>query len=105
MKQDVRMEPARGQLPALQWCLIEQLQIDEGYQRGIEEGGSQSLIRRIAQGWDWRLCQVLVVARREEGGLFVVDGQHRLAAARMRGGIASRCAVGWSAMACCAHAC
>jgi ParB-like chromosome segregation protein Spo0J len=37
--------------------------------------------------WDWSLCQPLAVAKRDDGGLMVVDGQHRLEAARLRGDI------------------
>jgi hypothetical protein len=38
--------------------------------------------------WNWDLCQPLVVARRDDGGFYVVDGQHRLAAAYLRRDIA-----------------
>jgi hypothetical protein len=48
---------------------------------------SRTLIRRIAMFWDWSLCQPLAVARRADGSFMVVDGQHRLEAARMRGDI------------------
>jgi hypothetical protein len=74
-------------LPVLQFCAPEQLLIDESYQRSLEAEGSQALIRRIAARWDWGLCQPLFIARRADGGLYVVDGQHRLAAALLRGDI------------------
>jgi hypothetical protein len=48
---------------------------------------SQALIRQIARHWDWDLCLPLVVSRRADGSLYVIDGQHRLAAARIRGDI------------------
>lgn len=73
-----------GSLPVLQYCTPEQLLIDESYQRSIEHEGSQSLIRKIAVYWDWAKCQPLAVSRRPDGGLYVVDGQHRLAASRLR---------------------
>lgn len=82
-----KCNPIAGTLPVLQYCPIEQLQIDPGYQRSLELGASVTLIRRIAIYWDWGLCQPLYVARRADGGLYVVDGQHRLAAARLRGDI------------------
>lgn len=85
---ELKIAAVRGVLPVLQYCVPGQLQVDESYQRGIEEGSSQSLIRRIAQEWDWSLCQPLLVARRADGGLWVIDGQHRLTAARLRGDIA-----------------
>lgn len=73
-----------GELPVLQYCAPEQLRIDEGYQRSLEAASSITLIRRIATFWDWGLCQPLYVSRRSDGALYVVDGQHRLAAARLR---------------------
>jgi hypothetical protein len=84
----LKVQPITGSLPVLQYCAPEQLLIDESYQRSLEVDNSQSLIRRIAMYWDWGLCQPLFVARRGDGGLYVVDGQHRLAAARLRGDIA-----------------
>lgn len=83
----LKVNPPLGQLPVLQYCAPDQLQIDESYQRSLETGPSQALIRRIATFWDWGLCQPLVVARRADGNLYVVDGQHRLAAAKLRGDI------------------
>lgn len=79
------LSPPLGLRPVLQNCRIYDLQIDHSYQRAIDNAPSQRLIRQIARGWDWRLFQPLVVAQRAEGELFVVDGQHRLAAARSRG--------------------
>lgn len=83
----LKVNPPLGSLPVLQYCAPDQLRIDEAYQRSLETGPSQTLIRRIAMYWDWGLCQPLIVARRADGGLYVVDGQHRLAGARLRGDI------------------
>lgn len=77
----------RGQRPSLEFRPIADLMIDATYQRSIDTGASQSLIRRIARDWDWGLCQPLNVAKREDGSLYVIDGQHRLAAAMLRGDI------------------
>jgi ParB-like nuclease domain len=74
-------------MPVLQNLLPSELEIDPTYQRSLDVGQSQALIRKIAQHWNWDLCQPLVVARRDNGDLFVIDGQHRLAAARLRGDI------------------
>lgn len=81
-----RFAPATGTMPALQWCLPDQLKIDQSYQRSLDTRTSQELIRRIASRWDWSLCQPLAVAARADG-LYVVDGQHRLEAAKARGDI------------------
>ena len=83
----LKVNPPIGSLPVLQYCAPDQLQIDQEYQRSLDAGSSQTLIRRIAVHWDWGLCQPLFVARRADGGFYVVDGQHRLAAARLRGDI------------------
>lgn len=89
----LKVNPPLGMMPALQYLLPAQLQVDPSYQRSIDGGDSQALIRRIAMFWNWDLCQPLVVARRDDGGLFVIDGQHRLEAARLRGDIAQLPAV------------
>jgi hypothetical protein len=83
----LNVNPPLGTLPVLQYCAPEQLLIDEAYQRSLQAANSQTLIRRIAMRWDWGLCQPLYVARRADGKLYVVDGQHRLEAARLRGDI------------------
>lgn len=82
-----KCNPIMGELPVLQYCAVEQLKIDESYQRSLQVAASVTLIRRIAMYWDWGLCQPLYVSRRADGGLYVVDGQHRLAAAILRGDI------------------
>lgn len=87
--QRLRFADPKGRMPTLQFCRPAELKIDPSYQRDISSSQSQALIRRIAQQWDWDLCQPLVVARRVDfvERLFVIDGQHRLAAARLRGDI------------------
>lgn len=83
----LKVSPQRGMRPSLEFRPIPQLQIDPAYQRSIDTGSSQGLIRRIAMQWDWGLCQPLTVAKRDDGSLWVIDGQHRLAAARLRNDI------------------
>ena len=75
-----------GMPPSIEMRHPNELQVDDSYQRSIDTPGSQALIKRIASGWDWRMCQPLVVSRRAEG-LFVIDGQHRLGGAQLRGDI------------------
>ena len=79
-----------GRMPVLQFLPPAELAIDDSYQRSIESGDSRALIRRIAQHWNWDLCLPLVVSRRrtETGdAYFVIDGQHRLEASKLRGDI------------------
>lgn len=83
----LKINPPLGRMPALQYALPGELQVDETYQRSLENESSKSLVNKIAQFWNWDLCQPLVVARRSGGELFVIDGQHRLQAAKLRGDI------------------
>lgn len=83
----LKVNPPLGNMPALQYLLPSQLSVDPAYQRSVDNEASKTLIRKIAQFWNWDLCQPLVVSRREDGALYVIDGQHRLEAARLRGDI------------------
>lgn len=75
--------PVRGVPPSIEWVQVQDLLVDGDYQRSIESEASQRLIAAIAAHWDWRLCMPLAVSRRGDGR-YVIDGQHRLAAARLR---------------------
>ena len=85
--------PVKGSIPRVDWMKCEDLSIDPGYQRMIEGRHSQRLIRSIAEGFDWRLLSPLTVSLRDGTyggtGFFVIDGQHRLEAARLRGDVPS----------------
>ena len=85
--------PVKGKPPQVEWTNCNKLLIDHGYQRMIEGRQSQRLIRSIAENWDWRLLAPLTVSLRDGSygppGLFVIDGQHRLKAALLRGDIPS----------------
>lgn len=83
----VPFSPARGRRPSIEWVPPAELEIDPGYQRSIEFAASQRQVRKIAERWDWDLFGMLLVSRRPDDRMFVVDGQHRLAAARLRGDI------------------
>ena len=84
--QPLRLKAMIGSPPTPAFCLVDNLHVDDSYQRSIEGGASQKLIVKIAENWDWRLCLPLLVSRRQ-GQLYVIDGQHRLEAARLRGDI------------------
>lgn len=83
----LKLKPVIGAPPAPQFVAIGDLKVDDTYQRSIEGGASRKLIVKIAEGWDWRLCLPLIVSRRR-GEFYVIDGQHRMEAARLRGDIA-----------------
>ena len=55
---------------------VDDLTIDMGYQRKIK-----SKIKKMTNNWNFNLCDVIIVSYRD-GKFYVVDGQHRLEAAR-----------------------
>lgn len=85
----IKLNPPLGRMPTLQFLRPGEIRVDPAYQRSVEAAASITLIRRMAQHWNWDLCQPLVIARRQDltERFFVIDGQHRLAAARLRGDI------------------
>lgn len=82
-----KYNPKAGTFPVLQYTPPALLKIDSNYQRDINNPASRILIGRIAKDWNWDLCQPLVTVRRDGGDLYVIDGQHRLMAAKERGDV------------------
>ena len=76
-----------GAPPTLEWIDVTRLSIDPVYQRTVEGVKSKRIIAAMQKDWDWSLCQVIVVSRRADGSVYVLDGQHRLTGARQRGDI------------------
>lgn len=58
----------------------DQLNVDQTYQRPLNDGKRL----RIASNFNWAAFGVLLCARRPDGSLWVMDGQHRLSAAKSR---------------------
>jgi hypothetical protein len=81
------IDPPVGNPPTLEWIAADRLAIDESYQRDTDGPHSRKLIFSISKRWNWNYCQPLVVSRRADGSLYVIDGQHRLSAAVRRGDI------------------
>ncbi|KPH67531.1 DUF6551 family protein [Novosphingobium sp. ST904] len=79
--------PQKGAPPTLEWIGINTLNVDEAYQRATDGANSRRIIIGMVKEWDWALCQPLVVSRRADGSLFILDGQHRKAGAVERGDI------------------
>ncbi len=81
-----------GAPPDLLWLPIKQLYVDWTYQRKIETPASQRLIKKIAEEFRWILFGSILAV---EGGADkngqmrwkIIDGQHRVEGARVRGGI------------------
>lgn len=71
-----------GPAPRLDWLPLTDLSIDRRYQREMGKG-NWAHANRIMREWNWLHYQPIVVAPAAEGGGFmVIDGQHRLEAAR-----------------------
>ncbi|MCJ9428567.1 DUF6551 family protein [Kordiimonas marina] len=85
MSQEDDEKQTIGEPGRLDWMPLPILAIDASYQRDAASRRSSALINRIADGFDWSQLQPLVVAERPDGTYFVVDGQHRLAAAEKCG--------------------
>lgn len=79
--------PQVGSPPSLEFVAVDRLQVDQDYQRAIDGPQSRRIIVSMVREWDWSLCQPLVVSRRDDGSLWILDGQHRHAGARERGDI------------------
>lgn len=75
---------ADQQGPTLLWVPLADLVIDERYQRVLTAPGRR-MIQRIADGFDWRMYQPILIASTGDGRYAVVDGQHRAHAAAVAG--------------------
>lgn len=82
-----RVERAQiGPRPEQLWVRVADLCVDPSYQRCLS-ATSVRLIRRMVEGWDWRLVQAVTVAELPGGRWELIDGQHRAIAALTHGGI------------------
>ena len=79
--------PQKGAPPSLEFVALDRLRIDDAYQRATDGPHSRKIVIGMVKEWDWSLCQPLVVSRRLDGSLWILDGQHRHAGALERGDI------------------
>lgn len=86
--QPISRGPQKGAPPSLEFVALDRLQVDAAYQRATDGPYSRRIIVGMVKQWDWSLCQPLVVSRRADGSLWILDGQHRHAGAVERGDIA-----------------
>jgi hypothetical protein len=71
-----------GPTPRLEWLPLEQLGVDRRYQREMGKD-NWAHVHRILREWTWLHYQPIVVAPEDGSARYVViDGQHRLEAAR-----------------------
>lgn len=73
----------RSDRPELQWIAVETLSLDVSYQRESSERAGRTLVKRIAAAWSWAKCAPLIVAPATADAYVVIDGGHRLAAAKL----------------------
>lgn len=74
--------PIIGEPGVLEWLPVARLTVDDKYQR--EQRNDKA--RRMAKGFDWTKVKALNVCIRDHQ-YYVVDGQHTVAAAKLRGDI------------------
>lgn len=72
--------------PEFKWVRPDALLVEEAYQRDLGDK-SIRLIRKIVAGWDWTAMKPPICARRSDGALVVIDGQHTAIAAASHPGI------------------
>lgn len=68
----------------LKWLSLDRLMIDPRYQREVREQG-KAHIRKIATSFDWKHFTPVIAAPITADSFAVIDGQHRLAAAKAIG--------------------
>jgi len=73
----------RDQPGRFMWINKEKIKIDDSYQRDLNDGK----VKILRANWSHIACGALSVVRREDGSFYVVEGQHRLAAALARADI------------------
>lgn len=74
-----------GPKPELRWLPVDRLAVDHRYQRTLESDRSQALVGRIAEGFRWSAFQAVLAAPDGAKRWLVLDGQHRVEAARRVG--------------------
>lgn len=73
-----------GPAPVLQWIRIDDLVVDDSYQRELKIGNRKA-IRKIAEGFRWSRFSPVFVSPCEGGRFAIIDGQHRTHAAKICG--------------------
>lgn len=80
-------EQKYGLIPDMEWLLIDNLIIDDRYQRDTVTRRGLKNIQTIRDNFSWAKLSPLTVADLGTGKYAVIDGQHRLEAARQLGDI------------------
>src|SRR3990167_4119708 len=75
-----KLVQTEGASPEVGWLSIPELHFGD-YQRTLDE----ARVKKIVDNYDPHLIGTILVARRSDGSLWVIDGQHRVAALRLLG--------------------
>lgn len=81
-----------GKPARLAWMAIADLVIDQDYQRDIGATGRRNIVR-IANAFDWARFSPVIVAPAGANRFAIVDGQHRVTAAKLCGLAKVPCAI------------
>jgi ParB-like nuclease domain len=77
-----------GPKPQFKWLPIEELFVDVRYQRGTGSERSRKNLKHMKQSFTWSACGALIVSLDPVKKKYaIIDGQHRMAAAKQRGDI------------------
>lgn len=82
LKRPASIDP--GPAPMLQWIRIENLVVDDSYQRDLKPGNWRA-IQKVADTFKWSRFSPVFVAPVEGGCFAIIDGQHRTHAAAICG--------------------
>lgn len=81
-------EQSLGKQPDLKWIDIDDLSVDQNYQRSADSKKSKATINKIANNFHWdKFCPLIVAQRADRKKYLIVDGQHRALAVLQRGDI------------------
>jgi hypothetical protein len=69
----------------LQVVTIDDLKVDHTYQRELNQGLVEKILDGRGGGYDLVAADVITASRRSTGELFIINGQHRAAAAKLSG--------------------
>ena len=66
-----------GPKPELGWVPLDQLEVDETYQRNLKHRKAKTRINKISENFQWSKFAALVVSKTDGGKFMILDGQHR----------------------------
>lgn len=70
-----------GPRPRVVWLDLALLVVDGSYQRDVGKVGNKH-VNELRRAWNWNCYQPVIVSERADGRYAVIDGQHRLLAAK-----------------------